>query len=263
MTSVGDKPDNNLNRALPGRYIDMIRGGIPGDYNDMWSGLISIAMSAQQRGWNETEYITAISNTSYIHVDIDKHSKARRKTRHPSRLWKQVLDQGGGRRRTDLAGIATLGRAWRRGQDYLDGGGKGSTEHARVRAIRWIDRLDSDADALTIRERAVMTYVIGQTGERGWPRAACPCREVGEAAKMPWRSALRTLASLTERGLLIRHSPGSRRTRRDPEGRSAIYELADPDRLRDGGRGSGTYKPRRLICATSDNADTASDGAAG
>jgi len=51
-----------MDRALPGRYIDLIRDGVSSAQlkrsgrQAIWSALVSTAMSAQMRGWDEVEW---------------------------------------------------------------------------------------------------------------------------------------------------------------------------------------------------------------
>jgi hypothetical protein len=223
MTSLGDKPDTSrsgLNRALPGWAVDAIRNGIPNaHYSEIYGALVSIAMSAHVRGWDENDYVTLVSNT-FLN----------------GQLWVQMrVGHNGKARRSDRSARKELGKAWNQAATNIATGRAAYTaEEVRREAVRlavgWVDRLMGDRDDLSPDQRAVMTYVVGETQRRGMLRVTCPTRDVGEFAKIPRMSAHRVLNALTEKGLLVKHSAG-RRSGPYGGGRAAIYGLSEPGRL--------------------------------
>ena len=67
--------------------------------------------------------------------------------------------------------------------------------------------------------------MVSETERRGYLQVTCPCRQVAEAAKVSPMSAIRILNRLSEKGLLVKHSPGRRGT--GSGRRAAIYGLPD------------------------------------
>ncbi|MDN4517288.1 hypothetical protein JN086_13260 [Mycolicibacterium austroafricanum] len=126
MTSLGDKPDStdahDLDHALPGSYVDMIRdGAAAGHYSEVYGALVSIAMSAFRRGWTESEYIIEISNA-----------------RVNAKLWMQVLrvrTRDGKASRSQQAGIRVLRKAWSQAVANCNNVGLRSREELRADAV--------------------------------------------------------------------------------------------------------------------------------
>ncbi|WP_396912457.1 hypothetical protein [Mycolicibacterium sp.] len=213
IEQMGDRP-RVLERALPGWAVDAIRFGVNGDYRQVWSKLVSIAMSAHLRGWTENQYIREIAYND-------------------NRLWTQMCTRSDGRRRrSDLAAVRELQKAWEQG--VANANDVGSRTLADLRndatelAFRWIDRLVENPDNLTPTEKSVLEYVISETNRRQMLKVTCPARDVAEFAKVPTMTAHRTLKALTAKGLLLKHS-GGRQQGKHGKGRAAIYGLADPD----------------------------------
>lgn len=229
MSSLGDKTDSTirqLNRALPGWAVDAIREGVRGDHRQVWSALVSIAMSAALRGWSECQYIREVSSRE-------------------SRLWVQMrVRPDGRRRRSDLAAARELHKAWEQGFVNVNDVGTRTlseiSDDAIELAFRWIDRLVDNTDELSPTEKSVMDYVISETNRRGMLKVTCPSRAVAEFAKVPRMTAHRTLSNLTRKGLLIKRSSGRPQGSHSP-GRAAIYELADPQAMPRGAVDGGTY----------------------
>ena len=188
---------------------------------------VKIAMSAQLRGWTETEYLTELHH--YRHG-----------------IWRQLTTRPGGRQMHDAAGYKALRSAWVAAVDNNKDRGIRTKEEIATDAVElaymWADRITDDTDNLTPAESAVMGYVISETERRGFLRVTCPCREVGEFAKVPSRTAARILLRLTARGLLINHYAGRRR-RPGNKGRAAIYGLPDPERVAHTHTGKYPYVP--------------------
>jgi hypothetical protein len=206
-----------LNQALPGMYVDKILFGLPpkeaGDHRKIYATCISIAMSAQRRGWSEAAFINEVA-------------------RDRSCLWLQLSTQRDGRRRSSASAYRVLHKAWDTAEANLRNVGMRTPEDiyddAVDRAVQWADRLTDGVDGLTESHCAVMSYVVGETQRRGMLRVTCPGRDVAEFAKIPHRTAARILKTLTRKGLLIKHYSG--RGGPSATGKAAIYELADPGR---------------------------------
>lgn len=212
----GDFPP--LNRALPGWAVDAILGGLPEpqarNRRQLWGMCVRIAMSAQRRGWNESEYLTEVTSR--------KHG-----------LWRQLTTRRDGRTYPDPKGYKELRSAWQAATLNVNCVGPRPREEIAADAVElafaWVDRITDNTDELSPVEAGVMGYVIAETERRGMLRVTCPGREVAEFAKVPHRTAARTLGRLTERGLLIKHSSGRRGS--GSNRKAAIYGLADPHTL--------------------------------
>lgn len=220
MTTAAS-PFPELNRALPGWAFDHIKFGIPGDQirdrRKLWGECVGIAMSAQRRGWSESEYLTEIA--------INKTG-----------LWRQLTTRRDGQPYPDKHGYKELRSAWRSATLNINAvGGVRSRDEVAADAVelafQWVDRLTDGTDCLDEAEAGVMHYVIGETERRGMLRVTCPGREVARFSKTSHRTAARVLNRLVERGLLIKHSPGRRWKKGTTSGRAAIYGLADPETI--------------------------------
>lgn len=222
-----DGHTSRLNRALPGWAVDAIQLGIPErdarDRRRVWTMAMRIAMSAHRRGWSETEYLTEITTGA---VGINRRH-------HEGGLWRQVVTRPDGRRHPDSYGYKTLRSAWEAGLDNANNTGVRTKEEIAADAVelayRWVDRITDGIDGLTDVEAAVLGYVIAETERRGYLQVTCPARDVGEFAKVPYRTAARVLSRLTGRGLIKKHSPGRRGAGRNRK--AAIFGLVDPGTL--------------------------------
>lgn len=219
MTPFSAVPEPHLDRALPGWATDAIRDGIPAqqasDRRKVWTMCMRIAMSAQLRGWNESEYLTEVA--------INKKG-----------LWRQLTTRRNGQPYPDSRGYKEMRSAWETARLNINRvGGVRTHEEIAADAVElaftWVDRLTDGIDGLCEAEAGVMRYVVAETERRGMLRVTCPGREVAEFAKVPHRTASRVLKRLTERGLLTQHSPGRRGTA--GKGKAAIYGLTDPEAL--------------------------------
>jgi hypothetical protein len=187
-----------LNRALPSWAVDAVRFGLKGkeghDSRRVWGMAVSIAMSAQQRGWSEQDYVNEIN-------------------RHESHLWHQLKTGKKGRPTSEGTAYKALEQAWVAARDNLIDLGERTRDDIRADATElaflWTDRLADNVDGLTDTQIAVMRYVICQTEERGMFKVTCPVRQVGEFAKVSIKTASRTLGALTDKGLLNRYSRGT------------------------------------------------------
>lgn len=214
------RPMPDLNRALPGWAFDRIKFGIPGDQKldrrKLWGECVRIAMSAQRRGWSESEYLTEIT--------INKTG-----------LWRQLTTRRNGQPYPDKHGYKELRSAWEAARLNVNDVGTRTRDEiasdAMDLAFMWVEWITDHPGQLSDIEAGVMGYVIGETERRGMLRVTCPGREVAEFSKTSHRTAARVLNRLVERGLLIKHSPGRRWKKGSPSGRAAIYGLADPKNL--------------------------------
>jgi hypothetical protein len=205
-----------LNRALPGLYVDKILFGLPPkearDHRKIYASCISIAMSAQRRGWSEADFTNEVA-------------------RDKSRLWLQLRTQRDGRLRSSASAYRTLHKAWDTAIANLRGVGMRTPDEVRdaavERAMLWADRLTDGTDGLSDAQSAVMSYVVAESECRKMLRVTCPGRDVAEFAKIPHRTAARILKTLTRKGFLIKHYSG--RGGPSTTGKAAIYELADPE----------------------------------
>ncbi|WP_142390018.1 hypothetical protein [Mycobacterium sp. shizuoka-1] len=101
-------------------------------------------------------------------------------------------------------------------------------------AYAWEDRLDEGVDNLSITQKLVMLYVTASVIKRRNSKVTCPCREVGAAAGIPYRTANYTMRRLGDRGFLVLHDRGTHSA--DPKNwKAAIYSLSDPFSLPHGG----------------------------
>src|SRR4051794_2308906 len=71
--------------ALPTGHFDRLRFGLPDEpaVTQVWSAFVSIAMSAQIRGWSQTEFTTEVTGRTGLRIN-----GARRWV--PNRLWCQL-----------------------------------------------------------------------------------------------------------------------------------------------------------------------------
>ncbi len=213
--AIGGADREVPNRALPGIYVDKILFGLPpGEARDYWEpyrACVSIAMSAQRRGWSEADFVNEVA-------------------RDRSCLWLQLRTQCDGRLRSDVSAYRTVHKAWDTAEANLRGVGMRTPEDIRDDAVElamlWADRLTDTVDGLSDAQAAVMGYVVSETERRRMLRVTCPGRDVAEFAKIPHRTAARILQMLSWKGLLIKHYSG--RGGSSATGRAAIYQLADP-----------------------------------
>ncbi len=218
MIANNDPTPPTLCRALPGWATDAIRFGIPEqetrDPRRVWTMAMKIAMSAYRRGWSQSAYSTEI-------------------VLYENGLWRQLTTRPGGRRLSKMSGYKALWSAWDAGVANANNVGMRTKEEIAADAVElaymWVDRITDGVDGLTDAEAAVMGFVVTETERRGYLRVTCPCRHVAQVAKTSPMSATRILNRLSEKGLLVKHSPGRRGT--GSGRRAAIYGLADPDTI--------------------------------
>jgi hypothetical protein len=228
-----EPPDQNTavtpDRALPEWAIDLLMYGVPKyiPAPKIWGKVVSIAMSAQARGWTSIQFVNEVSKTERRKNKVGQ----RRWTSH--HLWEQVLAYS----RDSVDAFKELDKAWAAATDNLLSEGLRTPEdliaNAIERAWAWEDRLGEGTDNLSVAEASVMSYVIAEIKKRRMTRVTCPCRAVGEFAKIPHVSANRTLKSLANKGFLVQYSRGTW-SESPSKRKAAIYGLSDPFSLKTG-----------------------------
>jgi predicted transcriptional regulator len=221
-----DDLEPKINRALPQIYIDLLLDGPPcgeaAPMANIYSCLVSVAMSAYRRGWTEIQFLDEVTARSRV------GSGGRRRWRE-RRLWVLLKSH----RNSEAAAMKTLQKAWSAAVANLNDIGERSKVDVRddaiERAYLWADRITDRLDGLSDTEAAVLGYVVSQTEQRGMTRVTCPARAVAEYAKVSTMTAHRSLEVLLEKGLLVRHSRG--RPGKPGNRRAAIYSLSDPTEL--------------------------------
>lgn len=240
VSQMSDNPlgRRSINRALPTWAIDLLMDGVP-TYTPapkIWGSVVSLAMCAQARGWSQMEFITEFTSRT------TRKNKAGQKRTVNHKLWDQVQAYS----KHGNSGMRELDKAWEAAKtNRLSGEGLITPEDLLQNAIEnawaWETRLDEGKDGLSVSEVAVMSYVITEIERRGMSRVSCPCRVVGDFAKLSHATAARTLKSLTEKGFLNQFSKGVY-AKNPATRRAALYSLSDAFTLRIGGRGEPAAK---------------------
>ena len=193
-----------LRQALASKWVSLIRDGEElATRRQRFGYLVSIAMSAQRKGWTESQYRNTIA------APCDKQ---------PNRLWDELhRDERG---RPDRA-YKSLSRAWQVATlNLADCGGMRSLEDLAADAdelgMEWLDALD-DRDlmpTLSNNERAALAHIAYETMARRSLRVAVPVRELakhlgktGEGTSP--RYASKVLHSLMAKGYLDRWHQGT------------------------------------------------------
>ena len=216
MTVPQSDPERpQLDHALPGRYVDAIRDGVPSnDARKVWAMCMTVAMSASLRGWTEQQYVDAVAGP---------HSK----------LWTQLMMRRDGRTSSMPRAYRELRKAWAAGVAKAADVDVRTREEIAVdaveRAYEWGDRLDARTDKLSPNEHALMTYVVQQTEERRMFSVACARRTVAAATGLGEEAVKGGFVRLVRKGLLVKYSPGRAWTKKEKErgqgGRAALYGL--------------------------------------
>jgi hypothetical protein len=235
---IEDLPEEHTpNRALPQWAIDSLLFGMA-KYTSapkIWGRMLSIAMSAQARGWTRMEFFNEVTKTERRKNSVGQ----KRLTEH--KLWLQLKACS----RDEGHALKQLDKAWALGIEHRMNEGFRTAEDliadAVERADQWEDRLTEGKDGLLDTEMLVMSYVIAFIEKRQMSRVTCAVREVGEFTGLPKSTAYRALNSLTEKGFLVQFSRGAW-SKKPGNRRAAIYGLGDPLNLRYGGRGGPSTK---------------------
>lgn len=239
-TPVDDAVELVPNRALPPFTIDLLNDGIPWQAagaqrrsQKAWGALLTIAMSAQRRGWTEFQFYDEVMSKGMRTVGQDKQWGH-------WRLWTQLLTSVNG---NVSRAVKSLDKAWAAGADNLRNDGLTNADDLIATAVEaayeWTDRLASGRDGLSATQRAVMTYICASVEKRQMARVTAPARDVADACNCSVRTAWLTLKWLRDTGFLVCFSEGA--GGKDPKNRrAAIYSLSDPFTLMEGGRRSGS-----------------------
>ena len=142
---IEDLPEEHIpNRALPQWFIDSLLFGMPkyASAPKIWGRMVSIAMSAQARGWTQMEFINEVTKTERRKNSIGQ----KRLMQH--KLWLQLKACS----RDEGHALQQLEKAWEQGIEHRMNEGFHTAE-------------DLIADAV---ERG---YRVGRPSHRGqgWP----------------------------------------------------------------------------------------------
>ncbi len=231
---IEDLPEQPTpNRALPPWAIDELLFGMSkyASATRIWGRLLSIAMSAQARGWTQIQFTNEVTK-----IERRKDRTGRKRlTEH--KLWRQLKACS----RDEMHAFQQLDKAWAQGIEHRMNQGFHTAQDLIASAVEaawaWDERLNEGEDALLDIEALVMSYVIASIEKRQMSRVTCPAREVAVYARISKSTAYRTLKSLTEKGFLVQFSRGSS-SKTPGSRRAAIYGLGDPLNLRYGGHGA-------------------------
>ena len=218
-----------LDHALPAKHLDRLRRGVPQDRLEpktVYNAFVSVAMSAQRRGWGEGEFVGHVTSETWSTVNGHK-------MRHPYGLWAQLCALSR-RPYQDLAS------AWEQAAANLRDDAMWTTEDVRSAAVEtawaWGDRLLAGVDRLDPIDAKIIDYVIVWTEKRGRSEVTCPYRDVGDHAGISKTTAHRRMRRLTARGLLILENPGHASTKKFVNGKvtlvggkAAVYRLGSPE----------------------------------
>jgi hypothetical protein len=203
-------------RALPGRYVDLMRDGIPtADYHRrggpaVFGALVRIAMSASQRGWSRTAWADEICRPgNHLHTQLK-------------------VKRGKERRRAEVE--KTLTDAWNAAlRNVRDSPTLSGDDLRAIASERYEEVIELVAHAdvdLSDVERAVLLYVARRGAESGFVRVRAPRRAIVEALDGPGLTAVRTaIGGLERSGLLVcveRGLPAGAHAKRR---RAAVYEV--------------------------------------
>ncbi|CAH0311258.1 hypothetical protein SRABI91_04942 [Rhodococcoides fascians] len=213
VRTVGERQlSGALDKALPGWLVDKLtQGASSRNQRTVWGACVSIAMSAQVRGWREQEFTNAVA------ADQNK-------------LWRQLNTQRDGRQRSSTIAYRDLHTAWLAAATNLaDVGLRTSadlTKDAEELALMWSEAIDHPSIGLSPRDRAVMHHVVQQVQKRAMARVTCPRREVANLAGITEKAARCALDRLTARGFLIKVSAGESGDPTKGALKAAIYRLS-------------------------------------
>ena len=175
---IEDLPEEHTpNRALPQWVIDWLLLGMPkyASAAKIWGRMVSIAMSAQARGWTQMEFINEVTKTERRKNAIGQ----KRLTEH--KLWLQLKACS----RDAGHALKQLDKAWAQGVEHRMNEGFHTAEDliadAVERAYQWDDRLTEGKDGLLDTEMLVMSYVIAFIEKRQMTRVTCPVLRSGSS----------------------------------------------------------------------------------
>ena len=222
----GEPAYAGLSRALPTWAVNTLRNGVRDTgrrrhAQEVFSRYIRIAMSARIRGWTEIQFMDEMWSQEMrifggrkvygywpLTIQLITHSKGNKARAHRS-----------------------MQDAWAMAQDNLlaEGTLKTTGEYindAVENAYAWLDHLDDHPDGLSVNQQLVMRYVAESVIKRNNSKVTCPCREVGNAVGVDYKTANYVLRRLARLGFLVLHDRGAHH--KDPKyWRSAIYSLPE------------------------------------
>lgn len=207
--------------ALPGKYVDLIRDGIPAaefgakGRSALFSALVSTAMSAQIRGWDEQAWVSLILEPK-------------------SRLGYQVRMRDAEHSVSPVQVQKRLTAAWERAWEYRT---EANVRDAATVALDARGRAgmvamavaDPDVD-LTDNERAVLAYAVERVSTSGWLAVAMPRTAIEEATDLGNNPVRTALKNLERKGLLFTETRGA--AAKNPKYRRATtYTFPEPAAL--------------------------------
>ena len=217
---VAPKP----NRALPTWAINTLSTGVTGsrpDARKVWSLFVSIAMSARRRGWTEFQFLDEVWS---------QETRIVKGGNEVFGYWPLTIQLLTSVKGSTVRAHRQIDGAWLiAGDNLMSEGTLTTTEEYINEAIEnahaWLERLDENPDGLLVTQKLVMRYVSESVIKRRNSKVTCPCREVGSATGLHYRTAHHTLRELArQKGFLVQHDRGAHSE--DPKyWRAAIYSL--------------------------------------
>lgn len=184
-----------MDRALPGRMIDLIRDGVhPATLKAkgnkaVWSALMKTAISAQLRGWDAMEWQALLDEPK-------------------SHLGRQMRLRDGVKPIAKKTVQRTMDNAWDKAWEWRTSrpeawSKKEVSEEANRRADAMQDVIADASRDITDNERAVVAYAIEQTRARGLLRVPMPWRSVQQDLGLGERATKNAIRNATRKGLIV------------------------------------------------------------
>lgn len=232
-----------MNRALPGWAVDVIRDGIPpsdlhrrGD-KAVWTALRRTAISAQIRGWTETDWLSAVL-AQPGHLGQQARLRSRGKSRRNPATTKP---------RSAVDTDKQLRSAWKSAAAWLSTrpdvmAAEEVVRRGAERAAAVLEVVQDPAADLTGPERDVLAHAAStvlRLHREGKQVDLAPMarREVADCTGLSERITRTTIGRLVGRNLLqlvVRGSsgvPGAKREDGRPWATAGLYRLPEPDTL--------------------------------
>jgi hypothetical protein len=213
-----------LDRALPTWAVNCLHNGVRGrnpDHREVFGKFVSIAMSARIRGWTEIQFLDEMWSQE---TRLIKGSRT-------YGYWPLLIQLITGAKGNQARAHRSIDQAWLMAQDNLltEGTLRTTGEYANEaieNAHAWLDHLDDHPDGLSVTQQLVMRYVAESVIKRSNSKVTCPCREVGSAVGLHYKTANYVLRELADEGFLVLHDRGTHH--KDPKyWRSALYSLVE------------------------------------
>ncbi len=204
-----------LDRALPGRMVDLIRDGVPPQAlrqrggKAVFSALFRTAASASQRGWDAWEWQELVMHPASI-LGLQVQLRDGFKPRSPKDVQKLLDD------------------AWDKATAWVNEQPPAFTKRQMAAEIELktaslMGKAEDPGFPLADADRRVLAYACDQAKARGTDTVALPWRAVVEGTCLGERSAKNALQQLHDKGLLTRVEAGRSGTKNP---RAALYRLA-------------------------------------